>query len=139
MCVKAHGHDVAAFEPNPTLFLRVCESLIYNKWDNDRGVTLWNYGLGTTAGVFNLTLGKNPGGSSFHEDRLAPKFRKVLPVSVTALDTIAIQQGWLDRKVSLMKVDVEGFENYVFEGGKRLVYNGNVSKVAAINGTHSFL
>ncbi|KAL7535994.1 hypothetical protein ACHAXR_006852 [Thalassiosira sp. AJA248-18] len=130
---RAHGHDVAAFEPNPTMFLRVCESLEYNNWDQDKGVTLWNYGLGTTAGVFNLTMGKNPGGSSFHEDRLAPKFRKTMPVSVIALDTIVIQQGWLDRKVSLAKVDVEGFENFVFEGGKKLFYNGNVDNILMEN------
>ena len=124
---RAHGHDVAAFEPNPTMFLRVCESLQYNHWDKDKGITLWNYGLGSTAGVFNLTLGNNPGGSSFHEERLAKKFRHSLEVSVVALDSIVKQEGWLDRKISFMKVDVEGFENYVFEGGKTLIYNGNVS------------
>ena len=130
---RAHGHDIAAFEPNPTMFLRVCESLEYNKWDKDEGVTLWNYGLGVQAGVFNLTLGNNPGGSSFHADRLAPKFRKTLPVSVVALDTIAIQEGWLDRKISLAKIDVEGFESYVFQGGKKLFYNGNVENILMEN------
>eukprot|EP00571_Detonula_confervacea_P000750 CAMPEP_0172323192 /NCGR_PEP_ID=MMETSP1058-20130122/48103_1 /TAXON_ID=83371 /ORGANISM="Detonula confervacea, Strain CCMP 353" /LENGTH=356 /DNA_ID=CAMNT_0013039135 /DNA_START=200 /DNA_END=1267 /DNA_ORIENTATION=- len=132
---RALGHDVAAFEPNPTMFLRVCESLEYNNWnqDNDNSIRLWNYGLGAQAGVLNLTLGKNPGGSSFHEDRLAPKFRKTIPVSVVKLDSIVIQQGWLDRKISLVKVDVEGFENFVFEGGKRLFYNGNVENILMEN------
>jgi FkbM family methyltransferase len=46
---RAHGHDVASFEPNPTMFLRMCESLEYNNWkDDDGSVTLWNYGLGAT-------------------------------------------------------------------------------------------
>lgn len=133
---RAHGHDVAAFEPNPTMFLRVCESLEYNDWNqdaNDESVSLWNYGLGTTPGRFNLTTGNNPGGSSFHEDRLAPKFRKKLEVSVVTLDSIVLQEGWLNRQISLMKVDVEGFENYVFEGGKTLIYNGNVENIIMEN------
>ena len=156
---RAHGHDVAgervinsklvclvwsahfevlilqrsAFEPNKVMFLRVCESLQYNNWENDNTVSLWNYGLGAQAGSFNLTTGNNPGGSSFHEDRLAPKFRKKMTVEVATLDSVAIQEGWLDRQVSLLKVDVEGFENFVFEGGKRLIYNGNVENIFMVS------
>lgn len=129
---RAHGHDVAAFEPNPIMFLRVCESLGYNNWE-DSSFSLWNYGLGAESGLFNLTLGKNPGGSSFHEDRLAAKFRSYIPVSVVTLDSIVVQQGWLNRKISLLKVDVEGFENYVFEGGKTLLFNGNVENIVMEN------
>lgn len=130
---RAHGHDVAAFEPNPVMFLRMCESLGYNKWGSDdnsgNSVLLWKYGLGVQKGSFDLTTGNNPGGSSFFEDRLAKKFRKTIPVEVTTLDTVAVKQGWLDRKVSLMKVDVEGFEPYVFEGGKRLIREGRVENI----------
>ena len=60
---------------------------------------------------------------------MAKKFRKTIPVEVTTLDTVAVNQGWLDRKVSLMKVDVEGFEPYVFEGGKRLLREGRVENI----------
>jgi FkbM family methyltransferase len=108
----------------------MCESLEYNKWGeygvNDNSVSLWRYGLGVNKGSFNLTLGNNPGGSSFFEDRLAKKFRRTIPVEVTTLDTVAINHGWLDRKISLMKLDVEGYEPYVFEGGKRLLNDGHV-------------
>mmetsp|Transcript_22821 Transcript_22821/g.33940 ORF Transcript_22821/g.33940 Transcript_22821/m.33940 type:complete len:274 (-) Transcript_22821:592-1413(-) len=62
---RAHGHDVAAFEPNPVMFLRMCESLGYNKWgdsdDSGNSVSLWKYGLGVQTGSFNLTIGNNPG------------------------------------------------------------------------------
>ena len=116
---RAHGHDVASFEPNPTMFLRMCESLTYNYWkDDDGSVTLWNYGLGATAGVFDLTLGKNPGGSSFHGERLARKFRRTMPVSVATLDDVSDMSGWFDRRISLAKVDVEGYEDRVIEGGE---------------------
>ena len=56
-----------------------------------------------------------------------------MPVSVVTLDSIVIQEGWLDRKISLVKVDVEGFENFVFEGGKTLFYNGNVDNILMEN------
>lgn len=114
---------------------RKSESLEHNNWtqDVDRGVSLWNYGLGATPGTFNLTLGLNPGGSSFHGDRLAPKHRRTMPVSVTTLDAVASREGWLDRRISLVKVDVEGFENFVFEGGKGLVYRGNVENILMEN------
>jgi FkbM family methyltransferase len=127
---RAHGHDVASFEPNPTMFLRMCESLVYNDWSEDDGsVSLWNYGLGSMPGVFNLTLGNNPGGSSFHGERLARKYRRTLPVTVVTLDSIATMRGWLDRNISLAKVDVEGYEDHVIEGGRRLIYNGNVENI----------
>jgi len=92
-------------------------------------VSLWMYGLGVQKGFFNLTTGNNPGGSSFFEERLAKKFRKTIPVEVTTLDTVAVKQGWLDRKISLMKVDVEGFEPYVFEGGTRLLHEGRIENI----------
>jgi FkbM family methyltransferase len=131
---RAHGHDVASFEPNPTMFLRMCESLEYNHWtDDDGSVTLWNYGLGATPGMLNLTMGKNPGGSSFNGERLAKKYRRTMPVSVTTLDSIASMRGWMDRRISLAKVDVEGFEDQVIEGGRRLLYNGNVENILMEN------
>jgi len=32
-----------------------------------------------------------------------------------------------------MKVDVEGFEGFVFEGGRKLIYNGNVENILMEN------
>lgn len=130
---RAHGHHVASFDPNPVMFLRVCESLGHNSWYGDNSVTLWNYGLGAHTGVLNLTLGNNPGGSSFYEERLAKKFRRTLPVEVVTLDNIAKSQRWTDRKISLMKVDVEGYENYVFQGGQALIQNSNVGNILMEN------
>lgn len=130
---RAHGHHVASFDPNPVMFFRVCESLRHNSWYEDKSITLWNYGLGAHSGVLNLTLGNNPGGSSFHENRLAKRYRRTLPVEVVTLDGVAKSQGWMNRKISLMKVDVEGYENYVFQGGQALIYNSNVQNILMEN------
>jgi FkbM family methyltransferase len=135
---RAHGHAVAAFEPNPIMHTRVCESLELNQWHNDSSVQTFPYGLGEQEATLNLTMGNNPGMSSFHEERLAPRHRKQIAVKVVTLDSIALQEGWLDDDPSappiyLMKVDVEGYEPFVFGGGKRLLQSGRVENIIMEN------
>jgi FkbM family methyltransferase len=133
---RAHGHKVAAFEPNPVMHVRVCESLALNGWDSDDSVKIFPYGLGNVASTMNLTTGKNPGGSSFLEGRIPEKFRKTLPVKVVRLDTVAEQEGWLDSngpQIHLLKLDVEGFENFAFIGGTKLLQSGKISNIIMEN------
>jgi FkbM family methyltransferase len=135
---RAHGHAVAAFEPNEIMHTRVCESLELNNWHNDSSVKIFPYGLGKQEATLNLTTGKNPGGSSFHEERLHKNFRKQIPVKVVTLDSVALQEGWLDNHpdnppIYLMKVDVEGYEPFVFGGGKRLLQSGRVENIIMEN------
>eukprot|EP00550_Attheya_septentrionalis_P004232 CAMPEP_0198297810 /NCGR_PEP_ID=MMETSP1449-20131203/38433_1 /TAXON_ID=420275 /ORGANISM="Attheya septentrionalis, Strain CCMP2084" /LENGTH=256 /DNA_ID=CAMNT_0043998887 /DNA_START=593 /DNA_END=1363 /DNA_ORIENTATION=+ len=138
---RAHGHAVAAFEPNEIMHTRVCESLESNHWHNDSSVQIFLYGLGEQEATLNLTTGHNPGMSSFHEERLAPKYRKQIPVKVVTLDSVALQEGWLDDHrdgssappIHLMKVDVEGYEPFVFGGGKRLLQSGRVENIIMEN------
>ena len=133
---RAHGHRVAAFEPNPIMHTRVCESLELNQWRDDSSVQIFPYGLGKEPATLNLTTGNNPGASSFHEDRLALRFRKKIEVKVVTLDDIALQEGWLDESkppIYLMKVDVEGFEPNVFGGGKQLLESGRVENIIMEN------
>ena len=133
---RAQGHTVAAFEPNPIMHTRVCESLVLNNWHEDESVKIFPYGLGGEEATLNLTTGNNPGSSSFHEDRLAKKFRNTMPVRVVTLDSIAIQEGWLSfdaPPIHLMKVDVEGYEPFVFRGGMELVNSGKVENIIMEN------
>ncbi|KAL7512219.1 hypothetical protein ACHAXN_009156 [Cyclotella atomus] len=133
---RAHGHSVAAFEPNPVMHTRVCESLILNNWHRDGSVQIFPYGLGKEESMMNLTTGNNPGSSSFIEERLAKKFRKSLPVQVVTVDSIAIQEGWFkddSPPIYLMKVDVEGYEPIVFQGGMQLLQSGKVENILMEN------
>jgi len=123
------GHHVLGVDPNPIMHTRVCESLKLNHWIDDGSVRLFQYGMSDKPGMLNLTLGKNPGGSSFHEDRLAKKFRRQVPVAVTTLDKIAKQEWTLDRPVHLLKVDVEGFEAFVFRGASEILKSGRVGNI----------
>lgn len=111
---------------------RLCESLELNKWQEDGLVQIFPYGLGEEEATLNLTTGLNPGSSSFHPDRLAKKYRKSMPVKVVKLDSIALQEGWLDKDappIHLMKVDVEGYEPFVFRGGMQLLQSGRVQNI----------
>jgi hypothetical protein len=52
------------------------------------------------------------------------------------LDSIAIQEGWLNDNsptIHLMKVDVEGYEPIVFEGGMQLLQSGKVENIIMEN------
>jgi len=107
-----------------------------NGWDADESVKIIPYGLGNVESIMNLTTGKNPGGSSFLEECLAPKHRKTLPVKVVKLDTVAEQEGWLDSngpQIHLLKLDVEGFENFAFLGGTKLLHSGKISNIIMEN------
>lgn len=137
---RSHGHSVAALEPNPIMHTRVCESLALNNWDKDGSVKIYQYGLGNVESIMNLTTGKNPGGSSFLGDRLAPKFRKNFPVKVVRLDDIAKQEGWLQpdaQQIHLMKIDVEGFEYFVIQGCIKIIQSGKVSNIIMENSSEN--
>ena len=151
LLARAYGHDVVAFEPNPKMHYRMCESIQLNGWDTDSGnvntdartVQMFPYGLGVEIGTFNLTTGRNPGGSSFYEEKLAKRHRKVMPVRVTTLDTVALQEGWIPARdpdptspvmhIHLMKIDVEGFEPFVLQGGQKLLNSGRISNIILEN------
>lgn len=138
---RSYGHDVTAFDPNPIMHTRVCESLQVNReqngWGDDGDAVVQSFacGLGATEGMLNLTLGKNPGGSSFHEERLQKRNRKYMSVPVVRLDTIAEQEGWLgddssqQRPIHLIKIDVEGFEAPVVAGASRLLHSGTIRNI----------
>lgn len=130
---RAHGHDVAAFEPNPVMHVRICESLQLNKWDEDDSVKIFPYGLGENHEFKNITMGNNPGASSFFEENLIKKFRRKLQVEVWTLDGIADEERWtsptFEKVIYLLKVDVEGYEKFVFEGGKKLLQTRKIKNI----------
>ena len=149
LLARAYGHRVAGFEPNPIMHFRVCESLNLNGWNNDSMIQMFPYGLGVELGTFNLTTGQNPGKSSFYENKLAKRSRRPIPVQVTTLDHVANQEGWLSSTehsdngkersedtptIHLMKIDVEGFEPFVLQGGQQLLSSGRVANIILENG-----
>jgi FkbM family methyltransferase len=131
---------VAAFEPNPIMHTRVCESIRLNsQWNTTTatpGIEIYPYGLSNTTDVLTLTTGKNPGMSSFDPERLAKKFRKSIQVPVVTLDSVAKHQNWIasNEPVHLMKVDVEGHEPYVLKGATELLQSRLIANIIMENG-----
>jgi FkbM family methyltransferase len=133
---------VAAFEPNPIMHARVCESIRLNsQWNTTTttttpGIEIYPYGLSNTTDVLTLTTGKNPGMSSFDPERLAKKFRKSIQVPVVTLDSVAKHQNWIasNEPVHLMKVDVEGHEPYVLKGATELLQSRLIANIIMENG-----
>ena len=107
MYSRAMGHDVVAFDPNPIMHSRVCNSLQLNKWwdgvSNDSsgssGVTTFAYGLGDQSSNLTLTMhAKNPGASSLINNWIRRNAQGTLQVPVTTLDTVVTEMGWIQRE-----------------------------------------
>ena len=132
---RAMGHDVVGFNPYPIMHTRVCESVDLNGWLNDNSVKTFIQGLGEKTETLNITTGKNPGGTSFDEDRLAKRFRKKLEVSVVRLDDVAEQQGWItnEEPIYILKMDVEGYEYYVLGGASKLLQSRKIENLILEN------
>jgi len=126
------------FEPNPVMHVRVCESLRLNEWDkDDDSIKIFPYGLGEVHEFKNITMGNNPGASSFFVENIRKRNRKKLLVEVQTLDSIADKERWtsstFEKPIYLLKVDVEGYEKFVFEGGKRLLQTRKIQNIIMEN------
>jgi FkbM family methyltransferase len=95
--------QVFAFEPHPRTFSLLQRNLTLNSASNVR--------------AFNLALGENQGTVLFSDDRRDDMNRVITtpngtPVPVDTLDSLISSLPRID----LLKVDVEGYEKFVFRG-----------------------
>jgi len=103
---------VIAFEPNPSTFylLKFNTSQLPN-------ITVFNFGLGNEDGSFKMSERlANKGGNSIH---LLTSTDDLIEVQIKKLDDILIDA----KDISLMKIDVEGFEHKVLKGGESVIKN----------------
>ncbi|WP_432222966.1 FkbM family methyltransferase [Flavobacterium sp. TMP13] len=116
--VGANG-KVICFEPSPLTFARLAENVKLNDFKN---IELKNIGLGETKDQLNFYLSEN-GHDAWNS--FAPsqdnKLEKIIQVPVSTLD-IELQN--VDKeKVSLVKMDVEGWEKFALKGGREFLIN----------------
>lgn len=117
------GFDVVAFEPMPLNVDAIRAALCLNSIDQSR-VTLYPYGLGTRQQECLVFSDDSNHGNGNVE--CSPDF--VVPAGCSKLGMVAIRRydDFYDqlrhKNVVVLKMDVEGFEPYVVEGGARLFF-----------------
>jgi len=109
--------SVHAFEPNPTMLVRLKRNLALNRLTN---VTVHEVGLSDECSEKPLFVvsGHNPALSSFISDPASKEKIQAVPTKLETLDNIFAMK---DISVSLIKIDVQGYELKVLRGATRLI------------------
>ncbi len=107
---------VYGFEPDPFNYKKCLKNVSLNKFQN---IEISNIGLGNESGKFSLIVDteSNRGGNRISFDKKTNK--ATTQIEVRKLD------DWVSSKnierVDLIKIDVEGFELKVLQGGRNLI------------------
>jgi FkbM family methyltransferase len=103
---------VYAFEPDPDLFAKLKENTQRNGREN---VSLFNAAVASQPGKLSLQAGRfNRGDNRI----VSGQTRRPGAVEV---DAISLDNAVPERKLNLLKVDVQGFEVQVLDGARRLL------------------
>jgi FkbM family methyltransferase len=107
---------VYAFEPNPTAFARLDENVRLNRLTN---VTTYREGLSRESGAAPLVVSTDgyDAWSSFGKPIAGQAFESIEVPTTTWSDFVRTNR--LDGKIAMAKLDVEGWEAAVLEGGLR--------------------
>jgi FkbM family methyltransferase len=108
---------VIAFEPAPVTFQRLQDNLELNGF---RNVEARNLGLSDKAGFLSLQISEigHDAWNSFAE-KASDRYQKKVDVPVSTLDE---ELATVDRsRITLLKVDVEGWEKFVLRGGEKFL------------------
>lgn len=108
--VVGENGRVLAFEPNPQAYKILLENIKLNRCDN---ISVFNIAIGGVEGFSYIDI---PKGRSKSEATLL-NIKKGIKVAVKTLDDIL--EGIDIKRVDMVKIDVEGWENEVLKGMKR--------------------
>jgi FkbM family methyltransferase len=119
---------IHCFEPNPETFARLSK-----RFANNPKIILNNLGLDSKSGellLHDYADANGSGHASMHEDTFGviyPAKSKSTKVQVITLDEYAARVGL--KNIDYVKIDVEGFEQQVFQGMQGLIARGDVDTV----------
>jgi FkbM family methyltransferase len=116
--------SVHSFEPNPVNYLRLCESMDLNGWNERPNAFLYSVGVSDRNQAMSfVALSGNPGNSYFVSTPDESQQTKGALRKAISLDFLAEELGWFKSRpnVAILKVDVEGQELNVLRGAKRLL------------------
>jgi len=103
---------VFSFEPHPVIFKYLQKNLALNSFNN---VYLFNIAVGDAKGAVSLSDKR----SDDQNEILMTD--KGIRVPIESLDTLLIDKINESLSVALLKVDVEGYERFVFQGASRIL------------------
>ncbi|HVX09719.1 MAG TPA: FkbM family methyltransferase [Pirellulales bacterium] len=106
------AENLVAFEPTPVTYARLVENWQLNGWQTDR---LYQAAVGATAGKVCLRDVPHP----LTTNAVGPVLGPTIEVPLVSLDDFRADLP--DRRIGLLKIDVEGYESKVFGGCRRLL------------------
>lgn len=116
------GARVYSFEPNLLNIVRFCESIELNGFDDD--INLFWKGVGDEHNQ-TMPLYKSKYRSTGQGSFVSPNLRlnSFGQIQLLTLDAFAEEAGWFDTRqpIKFLKLDVEGYEGKVIQGGKSLI------------------
>ncbi len=118
LAINYYGYRQAyAFEPNPETFSRLQKNFSLNKL-GDKARAL-NFGLGKENGVAELAVKKVHTGASSMAETTGRNFDASLAVKVQTFDSFAAETKLDTKRISFIKLDVEGYEYETLLGMKQ--------------------
>ena len=115
--IVGHSGKVFAFEPEPNNCCWIRKTIRLNKYEN---ITLFELALSDKNGQAELYLGEKSGWHSLLPGAVN-RDRGVLNVATRTLDSIMAENG--QKKVEMIKIDVEGAELQVLKGASETLSN----------------
>lgn len=131
--IGAEGR-ILAFEPSPKTFSRLQENLLLNEMNNSEA---FNIGLSNAEGVLQLNVSEN-GFDAWNSfvDTKDGKFQVTTEAKVLKLDDVIRDKDV--KNVALVKLDVEGWEKYVLQGGETFFKNHSPVVMVEFTETNTF-
>lgn len=119
--------NVLSFEPDRDLFISLCKNLLLN---NALDVSAFNCALSSSEGIARIYRSSSNSG----DNRLG--IRNDLDQDFTSTPCLTIALDHLKDSISeykniTVKIDVQGYETFVFEGMQQLLAKGCISSIIA--------
>ena len=108
------ARNIFAFEPTPISFRRLAENWLINGWPADG---LFQAAVGAQAGHVFVRDVERP----LTTNSVSAHMTNARSVEVPLVRLDDMRHLWADRRIGLLKIDVEGYEQEVFRGSRGIL------------------
>lgn len=122
------AHKVFAFEPSPSTYKILLDNVARAHLTNVEPI---NLGLGAKRESLTITFARNNRSGGYISNKIKPSKNHV--TENIQLDTLDQYFGNSEIKPNFLKIDVEGFEQNVIEGGRRFLEKNKPTVVLEMN------